>query len=76
VFCAFVPDKKKKGENTHMAWRDSYGEHWSVRPQVEYFNPRGGKVACQKKDTCSERFIVGIHMWGSLSGGTMHMEGT
>jgi len=22
---------------------DVYGEHWGVLPQVEYFNPRGGK---------------------------------
>ena len=48
--------------------------HWGVQPQVEYFNPRGGKVACQGKDTCSERLTVEIHMWGSPGGGTMHME--
>ncbi|XDV36758.1 hypothetical protein PO909_006485 [Leuciscus waleckii] len=49
-------------------------KHWGIQPQVEYFNPRGGKVACQGKDTCSERLTVEIHMWGSPRGGTMHME--
>jgi len=52
------------------------GNHWGVQPQVEYFNPRGGKVACRGKDTCSERLTVEIHMWGSLRGGTMHTGGT
>ena len=48
-------------------------KHWGVQPQVEYFNPRGGKVVCRGKDTCSERLTVEIHMWGSPRGGTMHM---
>ncbi|CAM4674709.1 unnamed protein product [Leuciscus chuanchicus] len=48
--------------------------HWGIQPQVEYFNPRGGKVACRGKDTCSRRLTVEIHMWGSPRGGTMHME--
>ena len=33
--------------------------HWGVQLQVEYFNPRGGKVACQGKDTCSVRLNSG-----------------
>ncbi|XDV29271.1 hypothetical protein PO909_032408 [Leuciscus waleckii] len=49
-------------------------KHWGVQPQVEYFNPRGGKVACRGKDTCSRRLTVETHMWGSPRGGTMHME--
>ncbi|CAM4572422.1 unnamed protein product [Leuciscus chuanchicus] len=48
--------------------------HWGVQPQVECFNPRGGKVASRGKDTCSERLTVEIHMWGSPRGGIMHME--
>ena len=33
--------------------------HWGVQPQVEYFNPRGGKVACQGKDTRSKETYSG-----------------
>ena len=48
-------------------------KHWGVQPQVEYFNPRGGKVACQGKDTCSERLTV-EYTCGGRRRGTMHME--
>ena len=53
-------------EGLHMEY------HWGVQPQVEYFNPRGGKVACQGKDTCSKRLTVEIHMWGSPEGNHAH----
>jgi len=48
-----------------MTRRDAYGEHWGVQPQVEYFNPRGGKVACQGKKTYS--------MLGETDSGNTHV---
>ena len=53
-----MPSPKGGTWNTHDPRGLHIENHWGVQLQVEYFKPRGGKVACRGKDTCSERLTV------------------